>query len=168
MNGSCGGKLQLRRGGQSADLRRARVLQLQRFERTHLHLRRHVHVRQQRQYDLENRLTTGTTSYTWDFENRLTSVTLPGTGGTVNFNYDPFGRRIEKIAPTSGTTVYAYDGDNVTEELGAGGNLLAHYTQGAGIDEPLAMTGIRRNLLLSCRRLGFDYLTHEWLGPTGQ
>ena len=68
-------------------------------------------------------------------------MTLPGTGGTVNFNYDPFGRRIEKIAPTAGTTIYAYDGDNVTEELAAGGNLLAHYTQGAGIDEPLAMTG---------------------------
>ena len=68
-------------------------------------------------------------------------MTLPGTGGTVYFKYDPFGRRIEKIAPTSGTTVYAYDGDNVTEELGGGGNLLAHYTQGAGIDEPLAITG---------------------------
>ena len=84
---------------------------------------------------------TGTTSYTWDFENRLTSVTLPGTGGTVNFRYDPFGRRIRKGCADSGTTIYAYDGDNITEELGAGGNLLAHYTQGAGIDEPLAMTG---------------------------
>jgi RHS repeat-associated protein len=85
---------------------------------------------------------TGTTYYTWDFENRLTSVTLPGTGGTVNFIYDPFGRRIEKSGP-AGTTVYAYDGDNVVEGLGGGGNLLAHYTQGAGIDEPLAMTGTR-------------------------
>ncbi len=85
--------------------------------------------------------TTGTTSYTWDFENRLTSVTLPGTGGTVNFKYDPFGRRIEKIAPTTGTTIYAYDGDNVVGELGAGGSLLAQYTQGPGIDEPLAMMG---------------------------
>jgi RHS repeat-associated protein len=81
---------------------------------------------------------TGTTSYTWDFENRLTSVILPGTGGTVNFKYDPLGRRIEKVSPT-GTTIYAYDGDNVVEELGGGGNLLAHYTQGAGTDEPLAM-----------------------------
>ncbi len=62
--------------------------------------------------------TAGITSYTWDFENRLASVTLPGTGGTVNFKYDPFGRRIEKIAPTTGTTIYAYDGANVTEELG--------------------------------------------------
>jgi len=40
---------------------------------------------------------TGTTSYVWDFENRLTSVTLPGTGGTVTFKYDPFGNRIEKV-----------------------------------------------------------------------
>ncbi|MGO8792471.1 MAG: RHS repeat domain-containing protein [Terriglobia bacterium] len=84
--------------------------------------------------------TAGTTSYTWDFENRLASVTLPGAGGTVNFKYDPFGRRIEKVAPTSGTTVYAYDGANVTAELGAGGNLLAYYSQGAGIDEPLGIS----------------------------
>lgn len=40
--------------------------------------------------------TAGTTTYTWDFENRLSSVTLPGSGGSVNFKYDPFGRRIYK------------------------------------------------------------------------
>jgi len=28
---------------------------------------------------------TGITTYTWDFENRLSSVTLPGSGGTVSF-----------------------------------------------------------------------------------
>ncbi len=39
---------------------------------------------------------TGTTTHAWDFENRLTSVTLPGSGGTVSFKYDPFGRRIYK------------------------------------------------------------------------
>jgi len=39
-----------------------------------------------------------TTSYTWDYENRLSSVTLPGTGGTVSFSYDPFGRRIKKVS----------------------------------------------------------------------
>jgi YD repeat-containing protein len=47
---------------------------------------------------------TGSTSYAWDFENRLTSVTLPGGGGTVYFKYDPFGRRINKSSP-SGTSV---------------------------------------------------------------
>jgi YD repeat-containing protein len=30
-----------------------------------------------------------TTRYTWDFENRLISVTLPGSGGAVSFKYDP-------------------------------------------------------------------------------
>jgi RHS repeat-associated protein len=79
----------------------------------------------------------GTTSYTWDFENRLTSVTLPGTGGTVSFKYDPFGRRIQKTNP-SGTTAYVYDGDNIVEELtGNTGTLSERYTYGPGIDEPL-------------------------------
>ncbi|HKS71707.1 MAG TPA: RHS repeat-associated core domain-containing protein, partial [Terriglobales bacterium] len=80
----------------------------------------------------------GTTSYTWDAENRLSSVTLPGSGGTVTYQYEPFGRRIEKVSP-SGTTIYAYDGDNVVEELDGGGMAVARYAQGLGIDEPLAM-----------------------------
>ena len=82
-------------------------------------------------YDLNgNALTknnsTGLTNYAWDYENRLTSVTLPGTGGTVSFNYDPFGRRIYKSSSTA-TSVYAYDGDNLIEEtqrLGRRGSSL--------------------------------------------
>ncbi|HEY1471783.1 MAG TPA: hypothetical protein VGF61_22280 [Candidatus Acidoferrum sp.] len=31
----------------------------------------------------------GTTTYNWDYENRMTSVVLPGSGGTVTFKYDP-------------------------------------------------------------------------------
>jgi RHS repeat-associated protein len=78
----------------------------------------------------------GTTSYVWDFENRLTSVTLP-TGGVVSFKYDPFGRRIQKTSP-AGTTAYVYDGDNAVEELtGSTGTLGERYTYGPGIDEPL-------------------------------
>jgi len=80
---------------------------------------------------------TGTTSYSWDYENRLTQVTLPGQGGTVQFKYDPFGRRIEKIAP-SGTTIFAYDGDNVTETTNQSGGILSRFAQGQNIDEPLA------------------------------
>ena len=72
---------------------------------------------------------TGTTNYTWDYENRLTSVTLPGTGGTVNFKYDPFRRRIYRSSP-AGTDVYAYDGDNVIQELNGAGALVGQYTQG--------------------------------------
>jgi RHS repeat-associated protein len=81
---------------------------------------------------------TNTTSYTWDFENRLTSVTLPGTGGTVSFKYDPFGRRIYKSS-SSGTSVFAYDADNLIEETNSSGAAVARYSQTQNIDEPLAM-----------------------------
>ena len=82
----------------------------------------------------------GTTSYAWDFENRLTSVTLPGAGATVYLRYDPFGRRIYKSTSAS-TNIYVYDGDNVVQELNAAGSVVAQYTQGEGIDELLAMSG---------------------------
>jgi RHS repeat-associated protein len=80
----------------------------------------------------------GTTTFNWDFENRLTSVSLPGSGGTVSFKYDPFGRRIYKSS-SSGTSVYAYDGDNLIEEAGSTGTATARYTMGLNIDEPLAI-----------------------------
>src|SRR3989475_5412598 len=79
-----------------------------------------------------------TTTYAWDFENRMTSVTLPGTGGTVSFRYDPFGRRIYKSS-SWGTSIYAYDGDNLIEETNSSGGVVARYEQTQNIDEPLAM-----------------------------
>jgi RHS repeat-associated protein len=75
---------------------------------------------------------TGTTTYTWDFENRLTSVHPPGQT-TVTFKYDPFGKRIQK-----GGSVYVYDGANLIEEADNTGNLAARYVFGFGADEPLA------------------------------
>jgi RHS repeat-associated protein len=80
---------------------------------------------------------TGTRNYTWDFENRLTSVVLPGSGGTVTFKYDPFGRRIQKSS-SNGTINYLYNGVNSLEEVDQTGNVLARYAQGSGVDEPLA------------------------------
>ncbi|PYU34530.1 MAG: hypothetical protein DMG28_05520 [Acidobacteria bacterium] len=80
----------------------------------------------------------GTTTFAWDFENRLTSVTLPGSGGSVAFKYDPFGRRIYKSSSV-GTSVFAYDGDNLAEETNASGGVVARYSQGLNIDEPLVM-----------------------------
>jgi RHS repeat-associated protein len=77
----------------------------------------------------------GTTSYTWDFENRLTGVTLV-SGGAVAFKYDPFGRRIYHSTP-SGTTIYLYDGNNIIDELNATGVVQERYTYGPGTDEPL-------------------------------
>ena len=76
-------------------------------------------------------------SYTWDFENHLTQVVVPGTG-TVTFKYDPFRRRIQKSGPL-GTTNFLYDNDNLIEELDSTGSVLARYTQGQLLDEPLAM-----------------------------
>src|SRR5207245_10856563 len=81
---------------------------------------------------------TNTTTYAWDYENRMTSVTLPGSGGTVTFKYDPFGRRIYKSS-SSGTSVYAYDGDNLVEETNSSGAVGARYEDTQNIDEPLAM-----------------------------
>jgi RHS repeat-associated protein len=80
----------------------------------------------------------GITTFAWDYENRLTSVTLPGSGGTVSFKYDPFGRRIYRSS-SSGTSVFAYDGDNLIEETNASGAAVARYSQGLDIDEPFAM-----------------------------
>src|SRR5574341_870046 len=70
----------------------------------------------------------GTTTYSWDFENRLSSATPPGTGGTVTFKYDPFGRRVYKSS-SSGSSIFAYDGDNLIEETSASGAVVARYSQ---------------------------------------
>jgi len=78
-----------------------------------------------------------TTNYSWDYENRLTSVTLPNSGRTVTFKYDPFGRRIYKSS-NPGTFIYAYDGTGIVETVNASGGVLARYSQGPIIDEPLA------------------------------
>ena len=74
----------------------------------------------------------GTTTYTWDFENRLTSVHPPGQT-TVTFKYDPFGRRIQK-----GGSVFVYEGSNLIEEADGRGNLAARYIFGSSVDEPFA------------------------------
>lgn len=54
----------------------------------------------------------------------------------MTYQYDPFGRRIYSGNP-SGTTIYVYDGDNISEELSATGVLQERYTYGPGTDEPL-------------------------------
>ena len=91
-------------------------------------------------------------SYTWDFENRLTQAVVPGTG-TVTFKYDPFGRRIQKSS-SLGTTNYLYDGPETIEEIDNGGNVLARYTQGPGIDQPLS----------EFRSGTSSYYEQDWIG----
>ena len=79
-----------------------------------------------------------TTTYAWDYENRLTSITLPANGGTVTFKYDPAGKRIYKSS-SAGTSIYAYDDDNLIEETNASGVVVARYSQELNVDEPMAM-----------------------------
>ncbi len=55
-----------------------------------------------------------------------------------NFKYDPFGKRIYKSS-SSGTSVFAFDGDNLIEEINSSGAAVARYAQTQDIDEPLAM-----------------------------
>jgi RHS repeat-associated protein len=83
----------------------------------------------------------GTTTYGWDYENRLASVTLPGTGGTLAFKYDGLGRRVQKVftqGSTTTTTNYLYDGNTAVADVDQNGNVLARYTATQSIDEPLA------------------------------
>jgi RHS repeat-associated protein len=97
-----------------------------------------------------------TTSYAWDFENRLTIVTLPGTGGTVTFKYDSLGRRVYKSS-SLGTSIFVYDDYDLLEETNASGGVVARYTPGQNIDEPLAET----------RSGTTSYYEADWLGsPT--
>lgn len=57
---------------------------------------------------------------------------------TDTFKYDPFWRRIYKSS-SNGTSIYAYDGDNLIEETNASGTVVARYSQTENLDEPLAM-----------------------------
>jgi|HubBroStandDraft_2_1064218.scaffolds.fasta_scaffold16294_1 RHS repeat-associated protein len=78
-------------------------------------------------------------TFTWDFENRLTQAVVPGTnGGMTTFKYDPFGRRIQKSGPL-GTTNYLYDTGAIVETAGLSGAENTAFTQGPGVDEPLAI-----------------------------
>jgi RHS repeat-associated protein len=79
----------------------------------------------------------GTTTYHYDSENRLIGIDKPD-GAVITYRYDPFGRRIEKNV--NGTiTRYLYDGEDILYELDGSNTILARYTHGPGIDEPLIM-----------------------------
>ncbi|PYN96665.1 MAG: hypothetical protein DMD91_20655 [Candidatus Rokuibacteriota bacterium] len=81
-------------------------------------------------YDLNGNLTSdGTSTYTWDARNRLTSITGPVP---ANFVYDATGRRARKII--NGTvTDFLYDGVNPMQELS--GAAVVSLLTGRGIDE---------------------------------
>ncbi|MCK5019542.1 MAG: RHS repeat-associated core domain-containing protein, partial [Candidatus Peribacteraceae bacterium] len=83
-------------------------------------------------YDLNGNTTQkGTQSFTYDYRNQLISAQDLNT--TVDYKYDPFGRRAEKITGT--TTEYFYHGNQVIEERDGSAQVLKQYIYGNGIDE---------------------------------
>jgi RHS repeat-associated protein len=80
-----------------------------------------------------------TTSYTYDFENRLIAGTVPAGGLSLSYSYDPFGKRLSKTVGGV-TKYYLYDNEDIIAEYDADGNLIASYVHGQGIDEPISMT----------------------------
>jgi uncharacterized protein RhaS with RHS repeats len=83
------------------------------------------------------------TVYIYDAENRLTEIQKFDSGGgtpisTSRYLYDGLGRRIEKNMDGV-ITRYVYDNEDILLELDGDNNILARYTYGSGIDEPLIM-----------------------------
>ena len=103
------------------------------------------------QYDDNGNLTRKTllatgnyTQYTYDAKNRLIKVEEFGVGNptafaTSTYRYDGLGRRIEKVA-NGQTKRYIYDGEDILLEYDGTNSLVARYTHGPGIDEPISVT----------------------------
>ena len=83
------------------------------------------------------------TDYTWDVQNQLVKIEQrPSPGGTptqtVQYQYDPLGRRIQK--EVDGVLIkYVYDGPDILLEYNGANFLQARYTHGANTDEPLVV-----------------------------
>jgi RHS repeat-associated protein len=76
---------------------------------------------------------TVSTTYTYDIENRLVSVS---GSRTAALRYDPLGRLYEVAAPSS-TTRFLYDGDALVAEYATSGTLLRRHAHWPGADVPL-------------------------------
>jgi RHS repeat-associated protein len=112
-------------------------------------------------YDTNGNLITkttaeGTTTYAWDYNNRLTTVTMP-SGTIATYRYDPFGRRVEKRVTENGiatTTRYLYDNEDILAEYDDTNTIANRYTHGPGIDEPLALATAKESYYYHADGLG--------------
>jgi RHS repeat-associated protein len=79
-----------------------------------------------------------TTTFTWDFRNRLTEVIVKTSGGTTvqddKFTYDVENRRIGKNTLSGGQIWTAYDGVNPYADFNSSGSLTYRYLYGRAID----------------------------------
>lgn len=121
----------------------------------------------------------GTRSFTWDFENRLTSVS--GAGAFVAYEYDALGRRTRRVKSGRGkikpgrksapsrrdeTKDFTYDGDDVLLDLNGDGTSV-EYLGGPGLDDQLWLrTGAGRQLFFLADHLGTTRALLDAAGDT--
>lgn len=84
-------------------------------------------------------VSSATTGYAWDFENRLKEVTIPG-GPTVSYKYDALGRRIQRSTSNGDLLNFVYDGQDVVQDLDGDSNVVRSYLNGPGIDNKIRQT----------------------------
>jgi RHS repeat-associated protein len=107
-------------------------------------------------YDSNGNLTSdGTSSYSYDRENRL--VGGSSSGGTT-LTYDPLGRLWKVHSPQTGTTSFLHDGDNVVAEYDWSGAMLWRYFWGPGADEPIIQD---EGSALNCTGTRFLHPNHQ-------
>lgn len=94
------------------------------------------------------------TTYTWDFENRLTQVTTPG-GLTVNYEYDALGRRVRRSTSSGASLKFVYDGQEVVQDLDNSGDVVTSYLNGPGPDDKVRQSDAAYgNLYFTTDRVG--------------
>jgi RHS repeat-associated protein len=92
-----------------------------------------------------------TTHFIWDIENRLIEVRKPGT--IARYIYDALGRRMSKEV-NGVKKQFRYDGQNLILEMGGTDTIMANYTFGLGIDNPLMMNRTANNYYYTKDGLG--------------
>ena len=84
--------------------------------------------------DADGNVTNDTTNtYTWNARNQLSSLSGQVSG---SFQYDAFGRRVQKVI-SGATTGYLYDGNSFVQEQNSSGAVTAAVLTG-GVDETFA------------------------------
>ncbi|WEJ99948.1 MAG: hypothetical protein P0Y59_24140 [Candidatus Sphingomonas phytovorans] len=80
-----------------------------------------------------NLVSTGSTSFTYNSENALTSMV-----GVATLSYDGFGRLYDYVSPGGGSTRFLYDGVHMAAEISTTSSTVARrYVFGPGADEPI-------------------------------
>jgi RHS repeat-associated protein len=89
-------------------------------------------------YDANGNLTSdGVSTYGYDVENRLTTVTKGGV--SVTLSYDPLGRLSKVAGSAISDRTFLYDGDAMVAEYSSGGAMQQRWLHGpnAAADDPL-------------------------------